>query len=439
MALIELDVSQPWRPPDTPRPVRPVRRWLAVAVVGLLALALLVAAEPPSSFEPRLVVEGTGVQWFLTTSNSIFVLHQPNQGRTELAAYRLSDGAQLWSRPFAVATGLLYADQRSVVLSAAYGERTIVGLDPATGDVRWRRSGFDPGRSTDKVVVVEQADAPLDVRDPQPQALAGDYDDPDQRRLVGLDPATGEQRWSFRTLPRASHAYLGGPDDPDMSDENLLVELTQQGALRLYDLDTGALRSEVQLSEGAQIAGFNLVGGLLLAVQGRASRLTAYDLESGRLVWNRAAVGDGFLHNCGAILCLVRDTSIAGVEWSTGRQLWQLDGYVAVQQLDREQLLATTTHEYDRNAAVVNAVSGRITGYLPDWIVLTTTPSADVVVWLPNPDGGALIGLLRRKSDQITVFGHTGDWYVGPQCSVSGDFLACRSPTRLSVWPIPPP
>jgi hypothetical protein len=196
------------------------------------------------------------------------------------------------------------------------------------------------------------------------------------------------------------------------------------------------VRSDVQLDEGAQIAGFDLVGRLLLAVRGRG-RLTAYNLDDGRLVWEHPAIYDGLLRNCGAILCLTRDASLAGVDWSTGRQLWQLNGYVAYQQLDPAHLLATTTHEYDRNAALVDAVTGRIIGHLPDWIVLAPTPDAHVVVWRPSPGGGALIGILDRDTRHITVFGHTNDWYVGPQCFVSGDFLACRSATRLSVWPIP--
>jgi hypothetical protein len=420
MTVIELDVSQPWQPPERHRPLRPVARWVAVALVGVLALGVLVTAQRPGSLAPRLVVEGTGVQWALASAADIFVLHQPNQGVAELEAYRLTDGRLLWSRAFGVTTSMLFADGRSVVLSGALGQDSVVGLDPGTGEVRWKRSGYDPGQSTDKVVVVEVADP----------ALTGDEEDP-SRRLVGLDPATGEQLWSFATDAEANHAYLGAPDN------NLLVELTHGGALRLFDLDTGDLRSSVQLSEGAQIAGFDLVGRLLLAVQGRAGRLTAYDLADGQLIWERAEVHDGFLHDCGAILCLARDASIAGVDWSTGRQLWQLDGYVAFQQLDRAHLLATTTHEYDRNAAVVDAVSGRIIGHLPDWIVLAPTADANVIVWRPGVNGGALIGLLDRTTAHITVFGHTDDWYVGPQCFLSGDYLACRSATRLSVWPIP--
>src|SRR5690348_3700688 len=278
MTVIELDISQPWQPPELGRlgrPLRPVARWVAVALVGILALGLLVTAQRQVSLAPRLVVEGTGVQWALASAADIFVLHQPNQGVAELEAYRLTDGSLLWSKAFGVTTSMLFADGRSVVLSGALGATSVVGLDPATGEVRWRRSGFNPGQSTNTVVVVEEA---------------GGDDDP-SRRLFGLDPATGDQLWSLTTEADANHAYLGGPDN------NLLVELTDLGALRLFDLDTGDLRSSVQLSEGAQIAGFDLIGRLLLAVQGRASRLTAYNLDNGRLLWERAEVHDGFLHD----------------------------------------------------------------------------------------------------------------------------------------------
>ena len=154
MTLIELDISTEWRPPETPRPVRPVRRWLAAGVVALFGLGLLVAGERPASLAPRLVVEGTGVQWALATTRDVFVLHQPNQGVTELAGYRLADGVLLWRRPFAATTSMLFANERSVVLSAATGQQTVVGLDPATGATRWERTGYDAGPSTEKAVVV---------------------------------------------------------------------------------------------------------------------------------------------------------------------------------------------------------------------------------------------------------------------------------------------
>jgi outer membrane protein assembly factor BamB len=426
MTLIELDVSQPWRPPEMARPIRPSRRWLAVAAVAILALGLLVTAQRPVSLAPRLVVEGTGVQLALASAADIFVLHQPNQGVAQLEAYRLADGSLLWSKAFGVRTSMVFAGDRGVVLTGARGELSVVGLDPATGAVRWQRAGYNAGQSTDRVVVVEKSE------EPQPTPLVGADDDPG-RQLVGLDPGTGTELWSFTTQPDADHAYLS---ESDAGDANALVELTRQGALRLYDLDTGAVRSAVQLDEGAQIAGFDLVGRLLLAVRGRG-RLSAYNLDDGRLVWEHPAIHDGLLRNCGAILCLARDASLAGLDWSTGQQLWQLNGYVAYQRLDPAHLLATTTHEYDRNAALVDAMTGRVIGHLPDWIILAPTPDAHVVVWRPSPGGGALIGILDRDTRHITVFGHTNDWFVGPQCQISGTFLACRSATRLSVWPIP--
>ncbi len=439
MSLIELDVSEPWQPPDTAPPARPVRRWVAAALVGLATLALLTAAVRPVSLDPRLVVEGSGVQWAVASPAAIFVLHQPNQGVAQLDAYRLSDGRQLWSKPFAQTTTLLFADEHSVVVGAAVGIESVAGLDPATGDVRWQRSGYDAAQSTGRLVVVQAVDVRpnIEMQPEEGQPKSGTGAVGLGHDLAGLDPATGDVIWSFTTLPDADDAYLGGDDDPDSTDGHLLVELTHAGLLRLYDLDTGALKMTTQLSEGAQIAGFDLIGDLLLAVQGKAGRLTAYDLKTGRLVWQRPAIRDGFLHDCGEILCLARDTSISGVDWATGRQLWRLDGYVGFQQLDRAHLLATTTHEYDSNGAFVDAGTGRITGYLPNWIVLAAADDSRVVVWRPSPNGGALIGVLDRDSKRITVFGHTEDWFVGPQCFVSDSYLACRSATRLSVWPIP--
>jgi outer membrane protein assembly factor BamB len=284
--------------------------------------------------------------------------------------------------------------------------------------------GFNTAQTSRHAVVVEavpaQPDAPV-----RSEGVAEET-----RDLVGLDPATGNVRWSFSTRPDANAAYL------DDGDEDFLVELARDGTLRLYDLDTGAVASTVKLAEGPQIAGFDLVGGLLLAVQGRSARLSAYDIRTGGLVWQRSAVRDGFLHDCGAILCLGRDTSISGIGWDTGQEVWRLDGYVAFRELDAGHLLATRTHELDSTGAIVEATTGRVVGRIPGWMVLA--PDGDgVVVWQPDRSGGALIGRLDRATGRVDVFGASADWFAGTQCDAEHGFLACRGATRLSIWQLP--
>jgi hypothetical protein len=420
--LIELDVSSAWQPPDAPRPRRRSQRWVALSVVALLIGLLVGGSVRRPSIEPELIITGTGVQSSITTPSLLVVLHQPNRGATQLDVYRLRDGATLWSKAFAQNVGLTYADDERVVISDGADSGSVTGLAAATGAPVWQRPGFSAFQRTRSLVITL---ATVKPGTPEPANASTRLD------LVALRPSDGATAWSLTTHDGARTAFVS-----DRARDEL-VELDGAGTLRVYDLSTGVAITTAPLVDGRLIAGFDIVGRLLLAVQSRAAELTAYNLENGALEWRSPLVRDGLLDDCGVVLCSDRDGGLYGIDWHTGAQRWHLAGYDAFQQLDDRYLLATAAHGNDRFGVVVDAATGRVERHVPGWAVLAPTGGRTVVVWRPENDG-ALIALYDRASGRVDVFGTARAWFVGPpQCAVAGAYMACRSPTNLSLWRLP--
>jgi hypothetical protein len=102
-AVIELDLSPPWEPPEAPAPrLGRGRRWLAAVLVGVLALGLLVAGAPVRGDGPTFQIEHQVLSVY-TAGGRLFVGRFAMGGAsTLLEAYSLRDGTPLWSVPTAL-------------------------------------------------------------------------------------------------------------------------------------------------------------------------------------------------------------------------------------------------------------------------------------------------------------------------------------------------
>lgn len=110
------------------------RRWPAAAVLVLVPL-LTTAAGPPAEPEPLWTLSvGSG-------SSVVGVGHLyrlvPAGGDAEVVARRLADGAVAWRTRAATTDGNLGLYDGTLVIVNGDGRR-LIGLDPATGQERWR-------------------------------------------------------------------------------------------------------------------------------------------------------------------------------------------------------------------------------------------------------------------------------------------------------------
>jgi outer membrane protein assembly factor BamB len=175
-------------------------------------------------------------------------------GTLVLRGLDLDDGEVRWSRAIGgqgQPQGLVgldgrFAGQRSIVASAPSGE--IVGLDPATGEVRWTVDGSRRGVS---FAVVEDLVFLLD----------------EDQRFVALDAATGEMRWRSAVRGvRPDRALIRGDE----------VLIAHGGALTALGLRDGATRWAGTLD----VAGDHQVVGDVLVTVTAPGEVTARALPT---------------------------------------------------------------------------------------------------------------------------------------------------------------
>ncbi|HVS12459.1 MAG TPA: PQQ-binding-like beta-propeller repeat protein [Thermoanaerobaculia bacterium] len=159
-----------------------------------------------------------------------------------LAAYRLSDGAELWrlvrdEMPVWATPTVHTVDGRDELI--VVGGRTVRGIDPGSGDEVWRFADF------------------AEVKTPTPLAvdgaivLSGGYRG---RPLFALRPGgRGDLTVPLEEAPRGHLAWAtdrGGPyTATPVAYRGLLFSVRNTGVLAVYDLETGERRARVRLDD----------------------------------------------------------------------------------------------------------------------------------------------------------------------------------------------
>lgn len=180
-------------------------------------------------------------------------------------------------------------------------------LDRETGEQRWERPVQGPlyGMWLDQGLLVMVLDQ-----------VVG------QAHAVGLEPATGEQRWRYDVPERG---LLG---EQVLTGEGGLAWITGGGQTQVLDLASGQLSWTA--AGPSQDAALAAAGGLVLRGVGRG--LTAYDARTGDVRWERSELTDSLVLDVVKEVIIVSqgaiglgfDGSVDAVELATGRPLWEV-------------------------------------------------------------------------------------------------------------------
>ncbi|MNC23086.1 Outer membrane protein assembly factor BamB precursor [compost metagenome] len=177
-------------------------------------------------------------------------------------------------------------------------------------------------------------------------------------RLVGLDAASGNQRWSYESTPAV--LTLRGTGAPVVTNRLAVAGLSSgkviavdvQRGIPVWEQRVAMPQGRSELERMVDIDGGLLLSGGTLYVVTYQGQLAALDLESGRPLWQRQAssyvgVATGF----GNVYLSQASGSVEGIDERSTSALWSNDA------LARRQL--TSPAVFSSNVAV-----GDLEGYL---------------------------------------------------------------------------
>lgn len=398
--LIDLDVSGPPPDPDT-RPrlwqgpsARQVRAVLVVAVLLTAMFGVGPALPPrPARFAGPVRIPGTGADELLLGSDLIVVNSSRDQ---RVLGYSLS-GTLKWAvgLPFPRASLARLTDQ-VVLLTAPMWPGQTVGLDRATGAVRWTFDGLLMSVVDDTVVVT--------AGQPDPNGLTVPDGAPEDR-IVGLDANTGRERW------RATTTGIDGQRGMPIADVDHgpvgWIRVGSDGAGERLDYRTGRWRPIDGLPEppGGRVAhgsdgaalygtyqGALEVGELTVVVNFQpdldgsgpadpdAGSAIAYGPHSPHPLWQVKVAATEPVTPCGPWVCVIDTDTTRVVDPATGADVRRI-GWPRVIVGSAERFLG---YDYAGSAAttqvaVFDARSGRVLGAYLGWLLV----SARFMPWVP--------------------------------------------------------
>jgi hypothetical protein len=441
-AVIELDRSAPWEPPERPRARRPVQRVLTMATVLAVLLGGLSASQRHTSYGTVFTVDGSGVLDMRGDGHTLFLLRQTDLKSSIVEAYRLSDGHRLWGRRMERVGGLLDVGRGMLLLHApepgATDSSVIVAVDAADGHEVWRRSDYAPafyGASADANVVVADPYVPgLEDREQQERR---------SRKLVGLDVRTGEVAWTMLTPAGTMRSYTLLSDGPTNSYG--VSELDPDGTLRVLSTETGRLVHTGHVRDLGPVGGFDLFGDLMMVYQNGEygpEGTKVFDLTSGRRLWQAPGEDQPMpLWWCGSVLCSTDDVSTTVVDPRTGRVLWHanLQGGT-VTAIDDQHMVTGGNQMYGQRAAdavILDSRTGAVLRRLGGWQVIDASAWPRLIVMSREGVEGGMFGALDADTGHATVFGRVAKVYAEPNCRVFAERFICRAGAGVYVWQIP--
>jgi hypothetical protein len=415
--------------------------WLVVLLILACCGAGVTAAGEPA-LPPRLVFTASDVSDSpLVNGDSLLATVDGSEGN-RITSYDLASGAVRWQfRPVRRNVVLPAGDVVLVapVSCSARSAFQTVALDAVTGERRWELRGAPIWLVDGAPIVVVKSpergctEATLGF-DPLPSATFW---------WMGIDLATGDMRWRIK-VPGAVNMTAG----TDGSGKARWMAVADEGVITTYDLRTGAVAGQYDPPGTGTFNPLSRILGagdrLLIVTRMRGTlEVAAFDapglLPTWRIVttppWNGVRLDlDGFAASwCGRTICLGPGGETIGLDPDNGQERWRLPGRPTRVGPGFGLFVRPPPVVAEPTFAVHDLLSGAERATLPE-IDLMSRTWGDPLLNQPGAHGRLWrLDLADGVMHAVTVLpGLFAD------CDFGGRYLACRnSDGEMRVWRLP--
>ena len=444
VVMIELDLAEPWQPPEPPSRRR-YRRWIAPLLAALLVATMVGADGRPSTLAPLIELHQAAKQVVLDPSGMLYTEslkfgETSNSGNATIRGYHLP-GGELWNLPVASTRSELLRHGDVLVVTAydaANAVSTLRALDAATGRELWSKDGaVVAGQTGDLLILADEVRAGAEGVSLDPKlGLIGD------RRIAGVNARTGATVWST-VLPARSVWVVsdrgvakGATNRPGAS---MITVFEPDGLVRMRDMVSGDVMITADIGKAPEnrylvVSDANVL--MLWEPAGGESRFHAYDLKTGQETWSVKAGADGFVLSCGEQVCLSTGSSTTVLDLSSGTVLRRLPAW---QQsfIAAERMVTTGSDDQRRQMSVTSIDTGSTVRVLRGWTSVGTFTDGRIIIAQPEARfGRTVVGALDPTSGQVKVLGVVSGLGGHPECQGSGAYLACTAGFTTRVWRI---
>jgi hypothetical protein len=299
--------------------------------------------------------------------------------------------------------------------------------DARGGAVLWRLDGWVPGHAPGGRLLVAR-------ETPASDDLSGwSYE------FEAIEPRSRVPAWSIR-LP-AGTARSVAFDWLQLSGDGpaRMVEWGDDGRLRSYDLATGAVVAERQLTDWPAETQVEVAGDTVLvsAPDGFLADLRAYGVDDLALRWE-ARVRSDFPIGCGPWICLPTDAGVRAVDPVTGVRAWERrglqGGFPAGPPWPPGTLAASRMD--GTGTELLDAATGRAVADLDVWSTVGGGDGPPFLVRSPHfapGHQGSWLASFRPDVGKVEIVSALPDVTF---CTTSGHYLACRTGQQVRVWRI---
>ncbi|BCJ69971.1 PQQ-binding-like beta-propeller repeat protein [Polymorphospora rubra] len=429
--VIDLGV-RPVRREWTGRSRRPAVRHRRTVLAGLAALLVLAtgggAPPPEPAFAEVATVPISPMHHYVLAGDALYSAELDlATARRVVTAYDLRTGTVRWTSPVGPSSA---SDRLGLNVELAVwpgGTQLLVGnndeftsgVDPETGEVRW---------STRPAIIFSSGGVGLGEDDGPPGHRPSPGSGPAGRFMRGVDLDTGRELWAMESV-------IAGRFAAGATGTVLVVETMGPG-IEVRDVRTGAVRATLPTRPGELVIDGGSVGDLLIVHHEEA--LAGYAVDTLEQRWRVARPGLAFAAPCGPHVCLHGKNRLTVLDPADGTELggFPVDGSTQVLAGDRAGHLLVLERIDDRpwSHRLVDRY-GRTLLDLPGW---EGTAAADdgarqVLVQVDDVWRWSSFALLESESASLRFLGSVP--YPVEDCRSNRTYVACQvDRDTVRVW-----